>query len=191
MNAPTGSDAQSDTQDHTADANTTHLSIRHDRTAEMGQQTRRSRSTHSSVAHFSHECRTQHTTVHRCRARQPLNRRTTFRQLLSPHVCEHTHDTPDQAHVSIMTACSDAWLKARTVGGGARGVQREQRAHRHARCPLLPQPRPSGGKQACAGGSHSSSAVRWIRTGPSTGTGTDLPAVPVAIAAHVPCNGEA
>ena len=191
MNAPTRSDTQSDTQDHTADANTTHLSIRHDRTAEMDQQTRRSRSAHGSLAHFSRQCRGQNASVHHCRARQPLNRRTTRHQLLSPHVCEHTHDTPDQARVSIMTACSDAWLKARTVGGGARGVQREQRAHRHARCPLLPQPRPSCGKQSARQLSHSSSAIGWIRTGPSTGTGTDLPAVPVAIAAHVPCNAEA
>ena len=143
MNALTGSDTYGDTWDHTADANTTHLSIRHDRTAEMGQQTRRSRSTHGSLAHFSRGCRAQHMPVHHCRARQPLNRRTTRHQLLSPHVCEHTHDTPDQARVSIMTACSDAWLKARTVDGGARGVQREQRAHRRARCPLLPQLSPS------------------------------------------------
>ena len=166
MNAPTGSDTQSDTQDHTADANTTHLSIRHDRTAKMGQQTRRSRSTHGSPAHFSRGYHAQHMPLHHWRAQQPLNRRTTCHQLLSPHVCEHTHDTPDQARVSIMTACSDAWLKARTVGGGARGVQREQRAHRRARWPLLPQPRPSGGKQSVGQLSHSSSAVRWIRTGP-------------------------
>ena len=102
------------------------------------------------------------------RAQQPLNRRTTCHQLLSPHVCEHTHDTPDQAHVSIMRACSDAWLKARTVGGGARGVQREQRAHRHARCPLLPQPRPSGGKQTCARGSHSCASRTHPITSPSS-----------------------
>ena len=157
----------------------------------MGQQTRHSRSAYGSLAHFSRECRAQHMPIHHCRARQPLSRRTTRHQLLSPHVCEHTHDTPDQAHVSIMTACSDAWLKARTVGGGARGVQREQRAHRHARCPLLPQPRPSGGKQTCARGSHSSSAVRWIRTGPSTGSGTDLAALPVATVARVLCDAEA
>ena len=134
-------------------------SIRHDRTAEMGQQTRRSRSTHGSLAHFSRGYHAQHIPLHHWRAQQPLNRRTTCHQLLSPHVCEHTHDTPDQAHVSIMTACSDAWLKARTVGGGARGVQREQRAHRHARCPLLPQPCPSEAIRACGELSHSSSAI--------------------------------
>ena len=166
MNALTGSDTYGDTWDHTADANTTHLSIRHDRTAEMGWQSRRSRSAHGALARISRECRAQHVPVHHYRARQPLNRRTTRHQLLSPHVCEHTHDTPDQARVSIMTACSDAWLKARIVGGGARGVQREQRAHRHARCPLLPQPRPSGGKQSVGQSSHSSLAVRWIRTKP-------------------------
>ena len=60
MNALTGSDTYGDTWDHIADANTTHLSIRHDRTAEMGQQTRRSRSTHGSLAHFSRQRRAQH-----------------------------------------------------------------------------------------------------------------------------------
>ncbi len=59
----------------------------------------------------------------------------------------------DQAHVSIMTACPYARLKARMVGGGARGVQREQSAHRRARLPLLPQPSPPDAIGACAQGS--------------------------------------
>ena len=166
MNAPTGSDTHSDTWDHTADANTTHLSIRHDRTAKMGWQSRRSRSMHGSLSLFSRGCRAQYMPLHYCRARQPMNRRKTRHQLPSPHVCEHTHVTPDQAHVSIMTACPDARLKARMVGGGAEVVQREQSAHRRARYPLLPQLSPSDAIRSFGEGSHSSSAVRWIRTGP-------------------------
>ena len=71
-----------------------HDSIRHDRTAKMGQQTRRSRSTHGSLAHFSRGYHAQHIPLHHWRAQQPLNRRTTRHQLLSPHVCEHTHGGP-------------------------------------------------------------------------------------------------
>ena len=156
MNALTGSDTYGDTQDHMADANTTHLSIRHDHTAEMGWQSRRSRSAHGALARFSRECRARHILLHHCGPQQPLTRRTTRHQLLSPHVCEHDHGTPDQARVIIMMAWPDAWLKARMVGGGARGVQREQRAHRRARCPLLPQPSPSDAIGSVGAGSHSS-----------------------------------
>ena len=154
-----------------ADANTTHLSIRHDRTAKMGWQSRRSRSMHGSLSRFSRGCRAQLMPLHYCRARQPMNRRKTRHQLPSPHVCEHTHDTPDQAHVSIMMACPDARLKARMVGSGARGEQREQRERRRARWPSLPHTCWPSCSAPQNEGAHSSSAVRSFRTGPSERTG--------------------
>ena len=157
----------------------------------MGQQTRRSRSNHGSLAHFCHECRAQHMPMHHCRARQPLNRRTTRHQLLSPHVCEHTHDTPDQARVSIMTACSDAWLKVNMVGGGAKGVQREQRAHRRARFPLLPQPCPSDTHRVVAEGSTAARRLQRFRSRLGVCIGQLAQLMHTHVGFNMPCEAEA
>ena len=133
MNALTGLDTYGDTWDHTADANTTHLSIRHDRTAEMGWQSRRSRSAHGALARFSRECRAQHILLHHCRPQQPLNRRTTRHQLLSPHVLRaqprHTRSGTREHH-DIMPRCTakgqDSWW--RCWGSAARAKSASLRA---------------------------------------------------------------